>query len=91
MLYFKCPTCHEDLSHIEILYEGEMKNLCDEFNIDDDIVSKEYAKNRDDYKNKQKEIIDKLLPPDKYCCRMRLITYLDLVKIIKGNRSEHNP
>lgn len=73
MLYIKCPTCGRYLADKVIPYETELKKICD-----DDKLSNE-EKN-----TKKIALVDSLkIPRDRYCCRMRLITYLQLATIVK--------
>ena len=71
MLYFKCPTCRTNLANKELIFEEEMNNITN-----DPKLSKEQ-------KDKLKiELLDKL-QLKRYCCRMRILTYIDNIKIIK--------
>lgn len=73
MLYIKCPTCHKILGHLEIPFEEGLEKIMENPNLTP--------------KQKQEEKIKLVnsfgIPLDRYCCRMRLITYKDLVQIVK--------
>lgn len=80
MLYPVCPTCGEFLSNKELIYENEMKNICESLEINDEIISQGNLEKNQHYIKKKQHIINKLV--SKPCCKMRLMNYLDLVKII---------
>lgn len=67
MSYPVCPTCGFLLADKELKYEEELKKL---------LESKD--KNTNDNLGK---ILDKL-QITRYCCRMRMMTYIDLSKHI---------
>ena len=71
MLYFKCPTCGTVLAHRELPFEQGTKKICD----DPDLSKEEMDK-------KISELINSL-GLTRQCCRMRLLTYIDLITIIK--------
>ena len=70
MLFPKCPSCRTILANKEIIFEEEMEKICSM-----DISSDK----KDALKRK---LIDKL-QIKRYCCRQRVLTYTDLIKIIK--------
>ena len=70
MLPIKCPTCGFLLGKIEIPFEEGRKKIQDNNNLTDE------QKNEEIYKLLQ------MLKIERYCCRMRVITYVDLAKII---------
>lgn len=73
MLYIKCPTCNRYLADKVITYEAGLKKICDDVKL-----------SPQEQKNKKMELIDSLkIPRDRYCCRMRLITYQPLALIVK--------
>ena len=70
MLYAICPSCNNLLADKQIFFEKEKEKIENDKNL-----SK---------KDREKEI-EKLLDKIglvRYCCRMRMITYLDQVNII---------
>ena len=74
MLPPRCFTCGHVLADIELEYEEKLEEI--------DNNNKLNAEQKMDQKRK---IIDKLLPGRwkyRYCCRTRLISYVDLIKII---------
>jgi DNA-directed RNA polymerase subunit N (RpoN/RPB10) len=70
MLIPKCPSCGHNLAEIELPFEKEKDKICGNIK----------------FTQKQKnELISKLLDDlniTKWCCRMRVISYVDLAKII---------
>lgn len=74
MLNLRCDTCGHMLGDIEIEYEETLEEINNNHKLNDE--------EKADLKRK---LVDKLLPgrwKNKYCCRSRLITYVDLIKII---------
>jgi DNA-directed RNA polymerase subunit N (RpoN/RPB10) len=73
MLYIKCPTCNRYLADKVIIYEAGLKKICDDVKL-----------SPKEQKIKKMELIDSLkIPHDRYCCRMRLITYQPIALIVK--------
>jgi DNA-directed RNA polymerase subunit N (RpoN/RPB10) len=69
MLYPICPTCGHLLADIELEFTDKYNKI----------------NNNNDIETKKDSDIKKLfidLKINKYCCRMRLISYVDLIKII---------
>lgn len=71
MLYPRCPTCGKKLSNIEVNYEEAKEKICN-----NPSLNKEQ-------KNEAKQKLVNSLGLDRYCCKTRLLTYLDTVRIIK--------
>jgi len=74
MLPPRCFTCGHVLADIELEYEKILQEIDNNIKISD--------KEKDTQK---KQLIDKLLPgkwKNKYCCRSRLLSYVDLIQII---------
>jgi len=72
MSYPVCTSCSTNLSIRYIPFEEGMKKICN---------NKKLSK-----KEKDKavfDLLDKLgIPPEQYCCRMILLSYCKLVKVI---------
>lgn len=71
--YIMCPTCNRLLADKIIPYEIGLKKICD----DESLSQEEKTKKKEELVNSLK------IPPQNYCCKMRLITYRDLAKIVK--------
>ena len=80
MLYMRCPTCGELLGNKELIMIEKLKKVCDDLEIDDEMISQGYDKHPE-YVQKRQKIISDLC--NKICCRIRMMTYVDIVKIIK--------
>lgn len=70
MLYSSCPTCAYFLGQKIIEWETKSKKICDNPNITK--IEKE----------KLKEELLQSIKLRRYCCRMRLMSYKDLVQDI---------
>ena len=73
MLYMKCPTCNRPLADKEMAYEEGIKSIVNNPKLSDEEKEAEKIKLIDSFN----------IPNDRYCCKMRLITYRDLVRIVK--------
>lgn len=72
MLYMKCPTCKTLLGNKELEYEEKKKQIMNK-----DISDQEK-------KTQHEKLINSLgIPKLQYCCKQRLISYVDLIKIVK--------
>lgn len=74
MLPPRCFTCGHVLAHIELEYEEKLLEI--------DNNPKLNSEQKSELKCK---LIDKLLPgrwKNRYCCRTRLISYVDLIQVI---------
>lgn len=74
MLPLRCFTCGHVLANLELEYEEKLSEIDNNIKLDDKQKSEE-----------KRKVIDKLLPDrwkTRYCCRARLITYVDLISII---------
>ena len=71
MLYFKCPTCKTILANKQIPFEKGLEQI--EKNTKLSEHDKDLAK---------RELLDDL-QVERYCCRMRMLTYVKLIEIIK--------
>lgn len=65
MLYVRCPTCGRLLGNVQIPYETELSKICND--------KKLTQKEKD---NEKRKLLDKMnIPKEKYCCRMRVMTF----------------
>jgi DNA-directed RNA polymerase subunit N (RpoN/RPB10) len=81
MLYPICPTCGETLANIQIPYQKDMLALCDKYNIDIDSISRG-TPDDDKIRDDKEKIINKYTRKRRYCCKMRLTNFPDLVNIV---------
>jgi DNA-directed RNA polymerase subunit N (RpoN/RPB10) len=70
MLYFKCPTCRTCLANKQIPFEKGMEEIC------------ALSKNEDEKDLMKEKLLDKL-QVKRWCCRPRVLCYVDLTEIIK--------
>lgn len=70
MLPPRCPTCGHCLADIQIPFEEEKNKIIGNNNL-----------NQDEKNKKMSELLTKL-GLNKWCCRMRVISYVDLAKIV---------
>jgi len=75
MLVLRCPTCNNFLGDIEYEYYIEKQKICDK-NYDQIKIMNEIKKLIDDL-FKKFEIL-----PERYCCKMRLLTNVDKSQLI---------
>lgn len=75
MLYIKCPTCRRLLGDKQLYYENKLAEIC---------------KNNENgmYKNQEevdaeKEKLVNNIGIDRYCCKIRLLSYVRLVDVVK--------
>ncbi|AYV76953.1 MAG: hypothetical protein Barrevirus5_12 [Barrevirus sp.] len=71
MLYLKCPTCRTLLANKQLIYEERLKLICDNPKIG--------QKEKDEAKKKLLDDMELWRP----CCRMRIMSYIKLIDIIK--------
>ncbi len=81
MWYLVC-MCGEVLGNKQIVYEEEMKNICDEMGIDNDMISQGLADKEGEFKEKRCKLVNKLCR--RICCKQYMITTVDPVTLIKG-------
>jgi DNA-directed RNA polymerase subunit N (RpoN/RPB10) len=70
MLPPKCITCGRIFADVQLLYEKKIKD------IDNNISLSKHDKNE----NKKKVLNE--LHINRYCCRSRILTYVDLIQVI---------
>ncbi len=81
MLYMICPTCGELLGDKQLIYNTKLKEICDQYNINDDLMARGFDKTPE-FVEERKKLIQSLFK--NICCKMRVINYVELVKLIKG-------
>lgn len=73
MNYIRCPTCNRLIGDKVIPFDEGIKKISDNPELTQAQKTEEKIK-----------LINSLkIPQDRYCCKMRLMTYRDLVKIVK--------
>jgi DNA-directed RNA polymerase subunit N (RpoN/RPB10) len=70
MLYARCPSCGKSLSQLVIKYEEELKQICD--NPSTSLMEK---------KTEKIKLINNL-GLKRYCCKTRMLTFIDSINII---------
>jgi DNA-directed RNA polymerase subunit N (RpoN/RPB10) len=70
MLYPVCPTCGHLLADIELEFTEKYNNIVD-------------SKETEPKKDKEIEKLFNDVKIKKYCCKMRLISYFDHIKVIQ--------
>ena len=81
MLYPVCPTCGNILSNIQIPYQRDIQALCDKYNIDAETLSNGATYNKE-FNDERIAILNNHIGKDRICCRMRLLNFSDLVRIV---------
>lgn len=71
MLYLRCPTCKTILGNKQLAFEEGITKICNNQNLTEEQKDQ-----------KKMELLDDL-EVKKYCCRMRVLTYIKYVEIIK--------
>jgi DNA-directed RNA polymerase subunit N (RpoN/RPB10) len=71
MLYPRCPTCGGMLAHLEVDFEDKKKNICNNPKLTDEQKLLELKENVNN------------LGLLRYCCKLRVLTYIDLIDIVK--------
>jgi hypothetical protein len=82
MIYMVCPECGDLLRNKQIIYEDEMEKVCDNLGVDYNMISQEGFDRNEEYIKKRQEIVNKLC--QNICCKMNMLTYVSLVRLIKG-------
>lgn len=68
----KCVTCGRLLGDKEVLWINGIEQI------------KNKNLSKEDYENELKKLMDSMqIPKENYCCRMRLMSFRDLTKIVK--------
>jgi len=71
MLYLRCPTCKTILGNKQLLFEEESNKILNRTDI-----------NEEEKDKLRRELLDNL-EIKRYCCRMRILTYVKYIEIIK--------
>ncbi len=74
MLYLLCPTCGNYLGAKQYIYEFEMEKLYKKYYNPSDSAALTQARQK---------IVNELCEVERYCCKTRMLTYLDFVYIVK--------
>ena len=83
MLFIVCPTCGELLGNKELPYFEGLQKLCQEYKIDDNLVSLDIFSENDEFIKKKKALLDGLVNKDSICCAGRLPNTINLAKLLK--------
>jgi len=70
MLYTICPTCGHLLADVELEFTEKYNNIVE-------------SKDAEQKKDKEIEKLFNDVKIKKYCCKMRLISYFDHIKVIQ--------
>ncbi len=81
MIYPICPTCGNLLSNIQLPYQRDIAELCTKYKIDINEISHGAIQDPKFLEEKRK-IIDKYVDFHRYCCKMRLGNFSDLVRLV---------
>lgn len=81
MLYIMC-MCGEVLGNKQIVYEEGLKKICTEMNLDFNMVSQGVSDKDPEFVKKRCNLVNNLCRRE--CCKQQLITYVDIVHLIKG-------
>ena len=71
MLYPNCPTCGFPLALVELNFEKEKEKICNDPNNTEEEIAKKISK------------LVKSLPLRRYCCKMRILTYINQAELIE--------
>jgi DNA-directed RNA polymerase subunit N (RpoN/RPB10) len=71
MLYYKCPTCRTVLANRQLLFEAAIKSISDNNNLSE---TQQY--------DEKIKILSNLMIHN-LCCRMRMLTYIKKIEIVK--------
>ena len=69
-VYIKCPSCGRLLADKELLFDKGIKEINNEI------------LNDDEREQRIMKLVDSLqIPKNNYCCKMRIMTYVDLYNV----------
>ena len=71
-VYIKCPSCGRLLADKELLFDKGIKEINNEI------------LNDDEREQRIMKLVDSLqIPKNNYCCKIRIMTYVDLYNVVK--------
>lgn len=71
-VYIKCPSCGRLLADKELMFEEGIKKINSE------------VLNENEREKKIVDLVESLeIPKNNYCCKMRIMTYVDLYNVVK--------
>lgn len=71
-VYIKCPSCGRLLADKELMFEEGIKKI----NLE--------VLNENEREKKIMDLVESLeIPKNNYCCKMRIMTYVDLYNVVK--------
>lgn len=71
-VYIKCPSCGRLLADKELLFDKGIKEINNEI------------LNDNEREQRIMKLVDSLqIPKNNYCCKMRIMTYVDLYNVVK--------
>lgn len=73
----RCPSCRTLLGNKQIYYEKHLDEICKKYELGEIKTQEEYDEMRNNLVNSI------IVNQSRYCCKARLMTYLQLVKIVK--------
>jgi len=74
--------CGELLGNKQLIYETKVKELCVKLGIDVEMISRGMVNDNPEYKQEIQNIIGSLCR--RYCCKMAMMNYIDIVNVVKG-------
>lgn len=77
-----CYSCGMLLSNIQLPYQRDLKKLCEKYGIDHELMSRGIVDN-DKFNAEKTAIVNKYTDPERYCCKMRLTNFSDIVNIVR--------
>jgi len=83
MLYPICPTCGKLLGNKQKAYDTEIRDLYHKHKINEDSYSRLNLTNKDAFDKERSELVIRLCKGQP-CCQMRLMNYIDKVKLMIG-------
>jgi hypothetical protein len=81
MLQMIC-SCGELMGNKQIIYEEQMKKVCDKAGYDFNAISLGVLDKNKEFVEMRQEIINNCCR--RYCCKINLMNFVDIVYLIKG-------